>query len=451
MNFPSKTVPWTHQIKAFEFAKDRDGTLLAPDMGTGKSMIAIALQQYWESKKILIICPKAGIGVWPREFKKHSIYEYKILTLDSGTVEDRGCRLNEFLRTEKDNKVAVINYDSFWIGKVRGEILDGNFDSVIFDECHRLKSAGGKASRFASYLCKTIPKRLGLSGTPMPHSPRDIYAQARSICPEIFGTSKTSFELQYCIKGGFGNYQVLGYQNQDDFKRKLDQFMFQVSKEEALDLPEQINVALPFSLEGEIKDIYKKLNRDFYIELDRGEVTASNALVKLLRLQQITSGFVKDDDGKHIIIGNGKIMLLMDVLSDIPASIPVIVFCRFKKDIEMVKDVAKKTGRIYGEISGARKDLTCEATMPKNITLMAVQMGAGSESIDLTRASIGIIYSPTLSRGEYEQCLARLHRPPQINKVTFYHLIARNTVDEKIYRAFEKGKNIVESILNREV
>ena len=104
---------------------------------------------------------------------------------------------------------------------------------------------------------------MGLTGTPMPHSPLDIYAQGRAISPDIFGTSKTSFELEYCIKGGFGNYKVLGYRNQDQFKRQLNKFMFQVSKEEALDLPEQINVSLPFNLEGESKDIYNKMSRDF--------------------------------------------------------------------------------------------------------------------------------------------------------------------------------------------
>jgi len=334
---------------------------------------------------------------------------------------------------------------------MRGEIMDGQFDSIIFDECQNLKTAGGKASRFAANICKRIPKRLGLSGTPMPHSPRDIYAQGRALCPEVFGTSKTSFELQYCIKGGYQNYQVIGYKDQDVFKRKLDSFMFRVSKAEALDLPEEVHITLPFSLEGQIKDIYKTMEREFYIQLDQGEVTASNALVKLLRLQQITSGFVKNDDGKEVLIGDAKARMLCNLLENIPANIPVVVFCRFKKDIQVIKDMAEKWGRVYGEISGDRKDLTEDATMPDDITLMAVQIQSGNAGIDLTRSNIGVFYSTTLSRGEYEQCLARLHRPPQINKVTFYHLTARNSVDEKIYRAFERGLNIVNAILNREV
>jgi len=337
------------------------------------------------------------------------------------------------------------------MGKLRGEILDGNFDAVIFDECHRLKTPGGKASLFASHLCKRIPKRLGLSGTPMPHSPRDIYAQGRAIAPDVFGKSKIAFELQYCVKGGFGNYQILDYKNQDDFKRKLDSFCFRVTKEEALDLPEEVHVTLPFHMEGEIKDIYKQLERDFYIQLENGEVTASNALVKLLRLQQITSGFVKDDNGNEIIIGDGKVRLLLSLLSDIPSTTPVVVFCRFKKDLSIVRDVAGKTGRKHGEVSGSFNDLNPDATMPANINLLGVQMQSGGVGIDLSRAHIAVFYSVTLSRGEYEQCLSRLHRPPQINKVTFYHLVARQSVDEKIYRAFERGRDVIEAILNREV
>lgn len=451
MSFPSLTDPWEHQVEAFDFAKGRDGTLLAPDMGCGKSMIAIALQKHWERKRVLIVCQNAFVGVWPREFKRHSVDEYRILTLNTKSVEQRGEQLRAFLK-ETTRKLAVVTlYESFWMGRMRGEILDGDFDSIIFDECQNLKTAGGKASRFAATLCKRIPKRLGLSGTPMPHSPRDIYAQGRALCPEVFGTSKTSFELQYCIKGGYQNYQVVGYKNQDEFKRNLDSFMFRVTKDEALDLPEEVHITLPFVMEGKIKEIYKTMEREFYIQLDLGEVTAANALVKLLRLQQITSGFVKDDNGKEIIVGDGKVKLLYDLLENIPATTPIVVFCRFKKDIQVIKDMAAKWGRVYGEISGDRKDLTDEATMPKDITLMAVQIQSGNAGIDLSRSSTGIFYSPTLSRGEYEQCLSRLHRPPQINKVTFYHLTARHSVDEKIYRAFERGKNVVDAILNREV
>lgn len=451
MSFPSLTDPWEHQVEAFDFAKGRDGTLLAPDMGCGKSMIAIALQKYWERRRILIVCQNAFVGVWPREFKRHSLDEYQILTLNTKSVEDRGERLRNFLKKTSDKLVVITLYESFWMGRMRGEIMAGEFDSIIFDECQNLKTPGGKASRFASSICKKIPKRLGLSGTPMPHSPRDIYAQGRALCPEVYGTSKTSFELQYCIKGGFQNYQVIGYKNQDEFKRKLDSFMYRVTKDEALDLPEEVHITLPFVMKGEIRDIYRQMEKEFYIQLDQGEVTAANALVKLLRLQQITSGFVKNDEGKEILIGDGKMRLLYDLLENIPGGIPVVVFCRFKKDIQVIKDMAEKWGRNYGEISGARKDLTPEATMPKNITLMAVQIQSGSSGIDLSRSNIGVFYSPTLSRGEYEQCLSRLHRPPQINKVTFYHLTARNSVDEKIYRAFEKGKDVVNAILNREV
>lgn len=425
--------------------------MLAPEMGTGKSMIAISLLKFWESKKTLIVCPHTVIGVWPNQFKKHSLDTHDILLLEKDSVEKRGFALAHFLKFKKKKQVVVVNYDSFWMGKLRGEILDGQFDAVIFDECHRLKTPGGKASLFASHLCKKIPKRLGLSGTPMPHSPRDIYAQGRAIAPEVFGRSKTGFELQYCIKGGYGNHQVLGYKNQDEFKINLDSFCFRVSKEEALDLPEQVHVTLPFHMEGNIREIYKQLERDFYIQLNNGEVTASNALVKLLRLQQITSGFVKDDNGNEIIIGDGKVRLLLTLLNDIPPTIPVVVFCRFKKDLAVVRDIAVKTGRNHGEVSGSFNDLKRDATMPEDIYLLGVQMQSGGVGIDLSRAHIAVFYSVTLSRGEYEQCLSRLHRPPQINKVTFYHLVARQSVDEKIYRAFERGRDVIEAILNREV
>ena len=89
MSFPSKTVPWKHQITVFDQAKVRDGSLLAPEMGTGKSMIAISLLKYWESKKVLIVCPHTVIGVWPNQFNKHSLDVFDILLLEKDSRKKR--------------------------------------------------------------------------------------------------------------------------------------------------------------------------------------------------------------------------------------------------------------------------------------------------------------------------------------------------------------------------
>jgi SWI/SNF-related matrix-associated actin-dependent regulator 1 of chromatin subfamily A len=75
-------------------------------------------------------------------------------------------------------------------------------------------------------------------------------------------------------------------------------------------------------------------------------------------------------------------------------------------------------------------------------------MQAGGAGIDLSRASTAIYFSVGFSLGDYKQSQSRLHRPGQRNNVTYVHLVASNTVDEKVYTALKRRENIVESILS---
>ena len=454
MRFPTKTKPWEHQVRAFEFAKDKDAAMLALEMGCGKSLVTLALLNHWDCQRILIVCPLSVVGVWNREFDRHVPGDFVVHPLNKGTVTKRMNEMKSFVRLAKARgaaAVVTINYDSYWRAPMRAAIEGLGFDAVVYDECHRLKTAGGKSSVFASKLRDIIPKRLGLTGTPMPHSPRDIYAQFRALDTSVFGKSKNRFELKYCIKGGYQGHQIVGYQNQDEMKKNLDKLSIRVTKEEALDLPEQTHVQREFSLGSDCLEKYKSMESNFFAEVETGEVNAANAMVKLLRLQQITSGFLKDDDGNTAQLGDGKKDLLAAILEDIPVEKPVVVFCRFRQDLEAVRDVAHQLGRVHGEISGSQRDLTDHSTMPDSIQMMGVQIQSGGVGIDLTAASIAVYYSIGFSLGDFDQSLSRLHRPGQRHPVTFYHLVATDTVDVKVYKALEQRKNVVDAILNMEV
>ena len=97
-------------------------------------------------------------------------------------------------------------------------------------------------------------------------------------------------------------------------------------------------------------------------------------------------------------------------------------------------------------MSGEVKDLD-EARFPADKDVLAVQLQAGGVGIDLTRASIGVYYSMGFSLGDYQQSLARLHRPGQKYNVTFYHLVATSTVDQQVYKALQNRRAVVEEIL----
>jgi SNF2 family DNA or RNA helicase len=280
----------------------------------------------------------------------------------------------------------------------------------------------------------------------MPHSPLDVYGYFRFIDSSIFGWSFNKFRQHYAVMGGFQNHQVVAYQNLDELNRKFYGVTFACGKD-VLDLPPEVHVTYTCQLGAEARKIYRSLVRDLMAEVQSGEVTVANALVKLLRLQQITGGYVRTDDGQDTQIDSAKMNLLRDVLEDIEPTEPVVVFCRFHKDLDAVNRVADETGRRSCELSGRLDEL--KAWQAGEAAVLAVQIDSGGIGVDLTRARYSIYYSLGFSLGSYEQSLARIHRPGQTRPVEYIHLLAEDTVDEKVMTALARRADVVNAVLQQ--
>lgn len=442
----SKTPPlWSHQQQALQFIEGKTGAMLAMEMGTGKSAVAIHHADRMQCERILIVCPKSVATVWPKQFATHSARAWNVVTAADGANSKRIKTLQAALVTPPPTAV-VVNYDVL-TQALGAEILKhaGKFSLLILDECHKLKSAAGKQSRFASRLADRIPRRLGLTGTPMPHSPLDVYAQFRAIDKRIYGTSHAAFRRKYAVMGGYQNREVVSYENLDDLQKRFFWAAYRCKAADVLDLPPFIDVDRTCKLSPATRAVYKQMEDDLIAELDAGIITADNALVKLLRLAQITSGHCTTDDKELITLGAEKRTLFADVIDDIDAQEPLVAFARFRHDLQAIREVAEAAGRKCGELSGKHNDL--EAWENQHIDTLAVQLQAGGVGIDLTRARYCVYYSHDFSLGNYDQTRARVHRPGQNRHVTYIHLLAENSVDMYIRQALERRADIVKTTL----
>ena len=456
---PLEKLPsWAHQRRAFWKAWGKRAAMLAMDMGTGKSKVAVDLVQNRDDRSVLILCPRSVVGVWPREFERHAVArsEWHIVTLDTGSstrnhaLAIAGASL---AKARGQRLVVVVNYESAWRTPVSTWLTGREWDTVICDESHRIKSATGKASKFAATLTGHARHRLALSGTPMAHTPLDVFAQYRFLDPAIFGASYYAFKHRYGRWGGYGGYQLLGLMNEDDLNRRFYSIAYRVGAE-VLDLPVATHSQRDVILGPAARKAYSEMFRTFVTWVksgdDREPVTVVNALGKLLRLQQITSGFLPGDETRDLVqVDTAKEETLADVLEDLDE--PVVVFCRFRGDLDAVKRVCEKQGRRYGELSGRdRSGLGADARMATDIDVLGAQIQSGGVGIDLTRARVCIYYSVGFSLSDYQQSLARVHRPGQSRSVTYVHLVAPGTVDETVYQALSERRDAVEAIL-REV
>lgn len=449
-----KTKPWRHQIDAFQFTMERlvrgaGAALLALEMGVGKTLVALIVLAALAAKRVLICCPLRVVPVWELQIERHLGLPLIVVTLDdsAGSVAKKKSLAEEKLRLAETTGrplVVIINYDSVWRSPFADWAEAQQWDLIIADESHRLKAPGGKASLAFKRLRPHARARLALTGTPMPHSPLDVYAQFRFLNQTIFGPSFAAFRQKYAVMGGFQRKQVTGFQCLDELEALMRTITYRVSKD-VLDLPPQTHVTYHCELSGEAQRIYRDLEDDFVAEVRDGRVTASNAMVKLLRLQQVAGGWVKTDDGQYHRVDSAKEKLLADTLEDIGSEEPVVVFCRFHADLDAVHAAAKSAGFASLELSGRRDEL--KSWQDGQSQVLAVQISAGGVGVDLTRARYSIYYSLSFSLGEYDQALSRVHRPGQTRPVEHIHLVARNTVDTKIMRALEKRAEVVTAIL----
>lgn len=389
------------------------------------------------------------VPVWEQQIERHLDLPLIPVSMDDsvGSVAKK-TRLAEeklMLAEVTDRPLAVIiNYDSVWRAPFAEWAEKQQWDLIIADESHRLKAPGGKASLAFKRLRARAKARLALTGTPLPHGPLDAYAQFRFLDPRIFGPSFAAFRQKYAVMGGFQRKQVTGFQQLDEFEALMRTITFRVSKD-VLDLPPETHMTYECQLSAEALRVYRDLEEDFVAEVRNGRLTAANAMVKLLRLQQVSGGWAKTDDGQYHRVDSAKQDLLADTLEDIGPGEPVVVFCRFHTDLDAVHEASKSVGLQSLELSGRRDEL--KRWQEGEAQVLAVQISAGGVGVDLTRSRYSLYYSLSFSLGEYDQALSRVHRPGQTRPVEHIHLVARNTVDRKIIRALEKRAEIVEAIL----
>jgi SNF2 family DNA or RNA helicase len=437
--------------------------MFAMGMGTGKSRVAIDFILSRRCQTVLIVCPKSVVAVWPYQFQQHCTSLFNVVPLVDGAVKDRasaGAQAIKLARARQEPCAMVINYESAWIGDMAELIQTTGWDAIILDESHRIKKPGGKASLFFSRLANRAAFRVCLTGTPMPHSPLDVYAQYRFLDKSIYGTSFTAFRSKYAVLQPIGRNiaakKVVGFQNQDDLKSRFFQIAFQAKTEDVMDLPEENDVIIPVTISKKARTIYEQLRKEFVADLGSGVVTAGNALTRLLRLQQITSGYIRADNdletatiGALVEVDAGKREALEDLLEGMEAAEPVVVFCRFKQDLDNVRLIAFTLGRKSLELSGSVNQL--KEWQNGEAPILAVQIQSGNLGIDLTRSRYSVYYSLGFSLGDYLQSRRRISRPGQTRSTTNYHLIATKTIDEQVYKALEARQDCVEAILKEEM
>lgn len=451
---------WQNQQEAFEFAMLHPSCMLDMEMGTGKTRVAIDVAfARGDVDSVLIVCPKAVVPVWRENLEKftHTGTPWACWDQQKGTVKAKMESLKEWRSKLKPGvkQFIVLNYDSVWRAPMGDYMARCGMDMIILDESHRAKAAGSKVSKFLALLGRETPYKMCLSGTPMANSPLDVYGQYRFLDRHIFGTNHYQFLQEYAIMGGPERRFVVGFRNQQELNRKFKSIAYTCKMSDVADRIKLPDALPPTSHKVQLpaKDMRtcRALAEDFIAECGTSNVVVKNVLGKMMRLQQIASGYcvVQDspiDYPRVEELNTSKEDALAEMLEDISPEAPVVVFCVFRHDLEAIGRAALQAKRNIFKIYGGANQLS-EWKQSKG-GVLAVQIQAGAEGIDMTISNHAIYYSIPHSLALYNQSKARLYRPGQKNAVSFCHLLAEGTIDEAMYKALVRKEDVIESIKN---
>lgn len=461
---PIRATPYQHQIEAFNFAcglfgllsggsKESDGCALLMEMGTGKSLTSIAitgaLANAGRIRRVLVVAPLSILGVWEEEFQKFADFPYALAVL-SGT----GAKKLDTLRhmTGAALQAVVVNYESAW--RLEKDLRLWKPDLIIADEGHKIKTHNIAASKALHRLGREAKYRLLLTGTVITNKAIDVFSQFKFADPDIFGQSFYAFRSRYFDMVGYGNHTpVLKKSMEAELTEKLHSISYRATKAECLDLPETTDVIRQVELEPAALRIYKGLVKESYAELSGGEVTAPNILTRLLRLSQLTGGFIGNDETAAVEqVSAAKLSALEDILDGAAAEgKKLVIIARFIPEIKAICKLLEKRGLKYSYITGEVKDRSGQVSAFQNdpqVSAFVGQIATAGMGITLTAASTMVFYSLDYSMSNFEQTKARIHRVGQRMPCTYLYLVARSTVDEKVLLALKNKADLARTLVD---
>ena len=431
-----------YQESAADFLYEHDRAMVLAPVGAGKT--AITLTAMWEMvrdehvKRWLVFAPKrVCTDVWPVEAPKWA--PMLGVAVAVGTPKQRLAAL------QSKAQVVVTNYDNIqWLAEQVATQPRLAFDGVVFDELTKLKNPSG--ARFkALHKVLDCPIRWGLTGSFTSNGLEDVFGQCKIIDQSLLGRSKGAFMQQHFIEN-----------RRPDFSEwtprpgALEAVMKRIKPATFVLEPGEYKDKLPpchaVELRVEMSDRkpYEDMKKDFVAQIaaaegDYTQAVALNAAVVTQKLQQIASGFVYVDGAAHWLSGH-KFDALDDLLDENQHANTILVY-QYQEELAELR-------RRYKHLVTLDDDNAIERWNSGSVRLLAVHPKSAGHGLNLQHGGHHMVFlSLPWSLELYEQTVGRLHRSGQSRDVWVYILMAKDSIDEKIWGALHDKRAISEIAL----
>jgi SNF2 family DNA or RNA helicase len=434
-DWPGMFTPFSHQKETAAFLSMRPRAFCFNEAGTGKTSAAIWAVDYLMKlglvKRVLVVCPLSIMySAWQGDIFKTTMH--RTAAIAHGDKDKRAKVINS------DYDFVIINFDG--VSVVREEIAAAKFDLIIIDEANAYKTVSTVRWKILSKLITPQTWLWMMTGTPASQSPIDAYGLAKMISPERVPKFATAWRDKVMTQAT--RFKWVPKSNSRDAVFGALQPAIRFNKAECLDLPALVYQTREVPLTAQVTRYYKALKTQLLIEAAGEQVSAVNAASAMSKLLQISGGAVYTDKKNVVEFDiSPRLNALKEVLDETLHK--VVVFVPFLHTIEIVTKFLDKQGVnnevIMGSVSAKnRADIISRFQSDENPRVLVIQPQSASHGVTLTAANTIVFWSPVLSVETYMQCIGRIDRVGQQNKMTVVHLQGSDA-ERKVY-AMLQGK-----------
>lgn len=460
-----------YDLKSTEPHNFLANNVVVHNCGKTRTIINIMRDKFRREKRLLrtiILSPPITLENWKREWSEYSKVEQKDVTVLYGSAKERlkilACKGWDQKGGLKSH-IFVTNYETLLMPKVFEALKMWMPEAMICDEFHRCKTPTSTRTKKTIALSESCEYRFGLTGSPILGSILDLFSQVYFLDRgKAFGNNFFVFrahnmrDLNAGMPKGryFPNWQPLEG-SEETIQNAIAPFCSYAKKQDCLDLPPLIRKVVKVEMSDDQRKMYTEMRNHLITEIKGKEIVATMALTKLLRLQQMASGFCRDVDGKdHEIDGSPKLEALRDLLEKICVGQgdKTIVWSCWVSNYAAIKRVCDELHieyrEVHGGVQGKQKFVNTDdfCKKPEVKVLIAHPESAG-EGINLVEAGYSIYYSRTFSLKQEIQSEARNYRggSEMHKQVVRYDLVTRDSVDELVAEKLAAKQAIGTAIL----
>lgn len=465
--FEFKTKPFSHQLEGVEYGLKYDRWFLGDEQGLGKSKqvidIAVARKVMYGYRFCLIVC---GVNTlkwnWVNEIHTHSKEDAYILgqrrkgtKIRIGSTKDKLEDLKLMYDIKEPHPYFIItNVESFRDKNIADTISDlckkGIIGMCAADEMHKMKNPTAQQTK--GFL-KCLPYcRIGMTGTPLMNSPMDLYVILKWLGYE--NHAFYSFKQHYCVMGGYGGYEIVGYKNLDQLTAQVREIMLRRLKSEVLDLPEKIYVDDVVEMDGKQAVMYKEVEAGLKADYINGDIDLTNPLSALIRLRQTTGypGILSET-----ITESAKLDRMEELVENCTSNYEkVIIFSNWTQMTDAICNKLKSAGYKVGVITGetpdsSRQEIVDVFQNSSDLSVLVGTIGAMGTGLTLTAATTVIFVDEPWNKALFDQAVDRAHRIGQKNNITIYSIMCKDTIDERIHNLIYKKGAMSDAIIDGKV